>query len=96
MHIEYFLIQYRMILLYILLFNRSGIFITTKKEEGKMADICLESSTLNGCTGHNTVDHKIKICCDARKDKCKYAHHIKTDQVDLCICIKDIVIKNTK
>jgi hypothetical protein len=40
------------------------------------------------CDTMNSIPTKIKICCDSRKDECKYLVSIKNDNLNIDICTK--------
>ena len=40
------------------------------------------------CTGTNTVSIKLKLCCDTRKEECKHAVIIKSDNLNVCLCTR--------
>ena len=41
------------------------------------------------CRGENTVATELKICCDARKDKCEYAKKVVSGSLNVTLCTRD-------
>ena len=40
------------------------------------------------CPGTNTVNIKLKLCCDIRKRECRHAVLIKSDNLNVCLCTR--------
>ena len=40
------------------------------------------------CNGSNTVDIKLKICCDTRQEGCQYVRVIQSENINVSLCTR--------
>ena len=40
------------------------------------------------CNGSNTVDIRLKICCDTRQEGCQYVRVIQSENINVSLCTR--------